>query len=576
MRRAAAAFVLSAAIAVSAVAQQDALTQAQQVLSAALGAGADKLAQSLYDDAQWRLRFAQENWNAAKADTQEQARLRADEATFAGRAALAKAQWLSSNTAIRQLQADIAKFGGSSTLSLQDEPSTIDYARGTTLEQHIAAAESAIDQAKTAGAAEIGGNDLATAQQDVATARKIARANKSSESADHLAYIAEMMARRAYYLARANETNRQLAPLQLERTKLAQAASEQQVAVERAQREQAEKDRAALQQQLAAEQANREQLRLQLEQTQREAAQRAEADRQARLAAEQQLDQLNQKYLGAIAAGNAADVETMRRQAEDQQITLRAIQERERLNELSMAADIESLRMQLQTARQQGTAGTQVLAQQQADLDRRTQELQALQKEREADLAHRAEVAKQTQSAIAEAQQRRQETEAQAQQLRTQLEQAQQQAAAAQQAAQQQVQQTQAELDKSRQELERVRQELAQRDAEARRLKLQQSLSAIATTKSSDRGLVMSIATPTLFASGKTTLKPSAKKTLQLIADQLKSDAATGVAIEGLSEKRMNAVRDFFAGAGIDASRVTGTPAGAQSKARTSLIITNR
>ncbi|HSP35253.1 MAG TPA: DUF4398 domain-containing protein [Thermoanaerobaculia bacterium] len=575
MRRARAG-LLAVLIALPLAAQTDSLTQAQQVLAAALSAGADRLAQSLYDDAQWCVRFAQENWNNAKSDTREQARLRAEEATQAGRAALAKAQWLSSNLAITQLQTDIAKFGGSSTQRVEGEPSTIDYGRGTTLEQHIVAAQSAIDQAKSAGAEQIAGNDLKIAQDDLTTTRKIAAANKTSESADHLAYVAEMIARRAYYLARAGESSRNLPALQLERTKLAQAASEQQVAADRARLEQGEKERAALQQQLAAEQANREQLRLQLEQSQREAAQRAEADRQARLSAEQQLDQLNHKYQAAIASGNVADVETLRRQVEDQQIALRAIQERERLNEQSLSSEIESLRTQLNTAKQQGTESSQALVQRQTDLARRTQELQALQKEREADLAHRTEVERQTQAAIADAQRRRQEAEAQALQLRSQLEQAQQQAAAAQRAAQQQVQQTQSELDKSRQELDRVRAELASKDAETRRLRMQQELSKIATTKSTDRGLVMSLSTSTLFASGKTALKPSAKKTLQKIADQLKGESGSAVSVEGLSDKRAAAVRDFLVNAGVGADRVAAPSAGRQSKPRVELIITNR
>lgn len=568
----------------------DALAQAQQVLAAAQSAGAETNAPTLYNDAEWRMRFAQENWNSPKSETQEQARLRAEEALWAGRAALAKAQWLSSNLAIKQLQADITKFGGSSGLTLQEEPPAIDYGRGTTLQQHIAAAQSAIDQAKTAGADQIAGNDLKPAQDDLATARKIASANKVSESADHLAYLAEMMARRAYYLARANESSRNLPALQLERTKLAQAASEQQVAADRTRLEQAEKDRAALQQQLATEQANRQaeqaqldQLKQQLEESRRQADARAEADRQARVQAEQQLDQLNQKYQAAIATGNTADVETMRRQVEDQQIALRAIQEREKLNEQSMSSEIDSLRSQLQSAKQQGTASSQQLTDQQAELDRRAAQLQTLQKEREADLAHRAEVEKQNQAAVVEAQRKRDEAEAQAQQLRAQLQQAQQQAVQAQQQAQQQMQQTQAELDKSRQqaqqaqaEVDRMRQELAQRDADARQLKMQQALSKFAKTSTTDRGLLVSLPSSALFASGKVALKPAGKKTLQRIVDQLKSDAAAKVAIEGLSDKRTDAVREFLVNGGVPAERISVTSNGKNSKPRVALTITNR
>ncbi|HEX9164259.1 MAG TPA: OmpA family protein [Thermoanaerobaculia bacterium] len=576
-------------------------TQALQVLAAAENAGAPTLAKSLYDDAQWRIRFATENWNAPRAETRDQARLRAEESLWAGRAALAKAQWLSTNLAIRQLQSDITKFGGRSDLALQDEPPAIDYGRGSTTKEHVAAAQAAIDQAKAAGADQIAGNDLKTAQDNVNTARKIASSNRQNENADHLAYVAEMIARRAYYLARGTEASRNMPALQLQRTQLAQAASEKQAAADRAQREQSERDRAALQQQLASEQANRATVQQQLQAAQQAAEQRSDADRAARVQAEQQLDELTRKYQTAITTGNASDVETMRRQVEDQQIALRAIQERERLNEQALNSEIESLRTELQKSQQQGTADSQALAERQAAVERREQELAALRKEREADLAHRQEVEKQNQATISDAQRQRQEAEAQAQQLRAQLQQA-------QQAAQQQAQQSQAELEKSRQqaltaqaELERTRQELARRDAEARRLKLQQELSRVATTKSSDRGLIVTLSSGILFDSGKSTLKPGAKKTLARIADQLKNDTSIRVAIEGhtdnvgssdknqtLSEKRANAVREFLAGTGVPADRITATglgekdpiatnktQAGRQQNRRVELIITN-
>jgi len=607
--------VVVLAIPAAAQAQPDTLTQAQQVLAAAESAGAPSLAKSLYDDAQWRVRFAQENWNSTKQDTRDQARLRAEQALWAARAALAKAQWISTNQAIRQLQGDINRFGGKSELLVQDEQSATDYGRGTTVKDHIAAAQAAIDHAKAAGGEQIAGNDLKRAQENVGTARKIVTANAKSESADHLAYVAEMIARRAYYLWRTQEAQRFLPSLQLERTRLAQLASEQSAAAERAQRQQAERDRAALQQQLAGEQANRQaqadevaRLRTQLDESRRAADQKADADRAARLAAEQQLDDLTRKYQAAITSGNAADVETLRRQVEDQQIALRTIQERERLNEQSMGTEIESLRGELQTAKRQGSAGEQALAERQAELQRREQELQALSKEREADLAHRLDVERQNAAAINEAQRQRQAAEAEAQQLKAQLEQAQHQAETAQRAAQQQAQQSQAELERSRQqahaaqaELEKTRQELAVRDAEARRLRMQQELSRIASTKSNERGLIVTLSSGILFDSGKSALKPGAKKTLTRIADQLKGDNTIRIAVEGhtdsvgtektnqaLSEKRANAVRDLLVKAGVPGDRISATglgeagplatnktPAGRQQNRRVELVITN-
>src|SRR5207253_2020345 len=82
--------------------------------------------------------------------------------------------------------------------------------------------------------------------------------DKQSDAADHLAYVAEMMARRAIYLKRFGEADQYVPNLQITRTRLAQAESERQAAAERASREAAERQAADLQRQLAAEQANRQ------------------------------------------------------------------------------------------------------------------------------------------------------------------------------------------------------------------------------------------------------------------------------------------------------------------------------
>lgn len=576
-------------------------TQALQILSAAEIAGAPTLATTLYNEAKQRVNFSQENWTSNNDRLRERARLAAEEAIWAGRAALAKAQWLSTNLAIRQLQSDITHFGGHSDVTLQDEPAVVDLNRGTTTQTRIDAAQAAIDQARAAGADQIAGNDLKPAQDNVTTARKITPHNRQSEAADHLAYVAEMIARRAYYLARAGQSAKYVTGLQIERTNLAQQASAAQAAAERAQREQAERDRAALQQQLATEQADRAALQAQLDQSRQAASQQAESDRAARLQAEQQLDQLTRQYQAAIASGNAADVERLRAQVEDQQIALRAIQERERLNEQSMGTEIESLRNQLQSARQQGNATSDALADRQAELERREQELQALRKEREADLANRTELDRQNQAAIAEAQRQRLEAEAQAQQLRAQLEQQQQQAQVASQQAATELERTRQQAQQAQAELDRTRQELAQRDAEARRMRLQQNLSAVANTRTSDRGLIVSLSSGILFDSGKSALKPGAKRMLTRIADQLKTDNSIKIAVEGhtdnvgkasmnqtLSEKRANAVREFLVKAGVSSDRITAsglgekdpvatnkTTAGRQQNRRVELVISN-
>ncbi len=56
------------------------ISQAQQTLALADAAGAQIYAKSLYDDAAYRIRFAQENINSPKASMQAQAEMRAREA----------------------------------------------------------------------------------------------------------------------------------------------------------------------------------------------------------------------------------------------------------------------------------------------------------------------------------------------------------------------------------------------------------------------------------------------------------------------------------------------------------------
>src|SRR6185369_13338540 len=260
MHRFTLAVALALLVVLPAAAQQDADTiqQAQAVLHAAEQAGARNYATSLYDEAAYRIRFAQENWNASKADVREQSRMRAIEGLWAARAALAKANWIGTNDAIRNLQGDIRRLGGTSDIPLSDEPANLALNRGNSSAVRIAFAQAALDQAKAAGGARIAPDDLDSAQKNLDSARKVSKAGGTNEAADYLAYTSEMMARRAYYLARANAASVQVTPLQLTRTQLAQAQTERQAAVERQQREAAERQSAELQRQLAAEASNRE------------------------------------------------------------------------------------------------------------------------------------------------------------------------------------------------------------------------------------------------------------------------------------------------------------------------------
>src|SRR5205085_8057073 len=170
-----------------------------------------------------------------------------------------KARWLSTNAAIHGLQSDIGRCGGTSNVTLLAEESpTIPINRGATTKDRIAAAQYAVDQAKVAGALDnVPDNDVRIAEGYIDSAKRVSKGSTNSDVGDDLAYRAEMIGRRAFYLARLAQSNKVMPGLQLDRTRLAQAASERQAAADRAQREAAERHSAELQQQLANEQASR-------------------------------------------------------------------------------------------------------------------------------------------------------------------------------------------------------------------------------------------------------------------------------------------------------------------------------
>ena len=629
--------VVSALLAMPLAAQPNVavIAQAQQALALADSAGAQIYAKSLYDDAAYRVRFAQENMNSPDARMQAQAEMRAREALFAAEAAAAKARWLATNATVASLQSDVRRFGGTSNVNLPTEESNFDYHRGATTPERIATAKAAIDQARAANAEHtVADNDLKSADSYLDSARKTA---SNSDVADYLAYIAEMIARRAYYMARFNESTQALPDLQLQRTRLAQAYSEQQANIERAAREEAQKRTADLQAQLNAEAANRQvqaaeldRLRAQVEESRRATGQRVENDRAARVEAERNLDAAMRAYEAAAVTGNQADLDKLRRSVEDQEIALKAIEEREKLDAQAMAADIDAMR-------NGPNPQSDLLAQRQAELD-------AYQKELTADVAARAEIQQHHEAAIAAADQQRQQAEAQAAAMRQQVEQAQQAAATAQQqaaqreqqleaaqkqaaqtqqqlqaaqqqaqqlqAAQQQaqqqaqqtqqqlslqVQQSQAEAEKARQaaqaaqaELEKTREELARRDAEARQLRMQEELAQIAATKAESRGIVVTLP-GIFFDTGKTTLKAGAKKTLDRIAAELAGDSDIKVAVEGhtdsvgkpeknmeLSQKRAEAVRDYLVSKGVPDANITATGKGETEPVATNKTVAGR
>jgi outer membrane protein OmpA-like peptidoglycan-associated protein len=602
------------------------LSRAQQALAAADAAGAAVFAKTLYDDAVYRERFAQENWNSSKLNVRGQAQMRAVEATAAAQAASAKARWLSTNAAIHGLQNDISRFGGTSNLTLLAEESpTAEIHRGATTKERIAAAQFAIDQAKVAGALDnVPDNDIQIAEQYIDSAKRVSRNASESDPGDDLAYRAEMIGRRAFYLARYAQSFKALPGLQLERTRMAQAMSERQAAADRAQREEAERRSLVLQQQLAAEQANRQaqsaeldRLRQQIDENRRAAEARIESDRQARLATERQLDEAYSKYAASIATSSPSDVDAMRRQIEDQSFSLRAIQDRERANAEAMQAEISRLKTDLTASQQAANLSPEVLSQRQADILARQQQLDLLRQSLEREAESRRQLAAQQQQAVAAAEARRRQTDEEAAALRQQAEVATQQAQAAQaeaqqanaqaqeanaqaQKAQMAAQQAQAAAQQTQSQLDAARRELAERDAEARRLRFQNELNRIAATRSDPRGLIVTLNGGILFDTGKTSLKPGAKSMLKKIAAQIATDPSLKIAVEGhtdnvggkaanqaLSEKRADVVRDYLISAGIPADHISAsgkgeeapvvtnkTAAGRQQNRRVELVIT--
>lgn len=571
----------------SAVPPGDLLLQAQQAVASAEAAGAATQAKSLFDDAKWRLGFAQQNWTNTKSSQRDQARMRALEAYWAARAASAKAQWLGTNATLRDLQTDIGRFGGSANATLYDEAPAIQIYQGANSRERLASARAAYEQARVNGGETIAADDMATVKQNLDTVSKITKSAATSESADHLAYISEMMARRAYYLARAQDAQKQLPTLQYERTRLAGVETERRAAQERAQREAAERANAELQQRLAQEAASRQaaadelaRLRQQIDTNRRQLADRMSQDRTARLEAERQLDTFMQQYETATANGAPNDIDTLRRQIEDQQLALRTIDERERSSEQAMSAEIERMREELAGSRNRNEPAD-VIAAREADIARRQTELEAARREREDAIARRTQSLQSHQAAVTAAAQHRREIEAAQEQLRAQTEAANQQAQAAQQqaqAAQQQAQAAQADAEKARQaaesarvELEKTRQEMQARDTAARRALMEAELAKLATTRRDTRGLIVTLP-GIFFDTGKSALKPGAKKTLDRIATQLQTENASTFTVEGhtddvgseasnlkLSEARANAVRDYLVSKGIAADHITAT-----------------
>lgn len=569
---------------------QSHVTIAEAALASARAADAPELARELYEEAERRLNVARSNWNNNDADDRRVAALRAIEAGAAAGAAEALALLVASNREIRTLSTEIGTLGGTvRPVQLYDPP--IMSSRGATSLDRVIVAENALASARAAGGNSVAQADLDRAGDILKTARMLARSKTQHEGADHLAFMAEMMARRAEYLARRNAIGPRLPEFRAERTRLAQLAADARAREEQARRLEAERQAAELRQRLEAEsrsrqmeQAELDRLRQQVASSEAEFRTRLQADRDARIAAERTLDEVIARYQTALAerGASSAEVEMLRRQVEDQSLALRTVQAREQASEASLESQIKSLETALANERSEGRLNQDVIAQRESELRAQREELTRLQAEREESNRRRVEAETARAAAIAEAERKRTEAESQAEALRQQI------AVERSRAAE-----TEAELARAREELSRRDAANAERIA-----RMQEELSKLAATKTTERGFIVTL--PGLFFdSGKSALKAGARNTLSKIADQLRVNDQFTVTIEGhtdsvgsdalnqsLSEKRAEAVRSYLLSRGIPAGRMTvtglgetspvatnDTPAGRQQNRRVELVI---
>ncbi|HVR43087.1 MAG TPA: OmpA family protein [Thermoanaerobaculia bacterium] len=567
------------------------LLAAENAIREAEAAGAAVYASSLYEEARSRLVAARENADHRSRDVRSAASLDAIEAKLAAEAAEAKARWAIRGRESIDLRGDIVRFGGRVTAAeIVVEPPDIGLNRGGTTAERIAFAENVVAQAREAGADR---QEIVRAEGFLESARGINRSHRKSDTAEYLAYAAEMNARRAMYDAELRLAEGVLPGLRLERTRLAEQAREREATAERQRREQVEREAARLRAQLGVERESRqtsqielEQLRQRISESERRLEQQLETDRQARIAAEQRLIELGRQYESAVASRvDPVEVDRLRRQIADQQLALREFGERERLSEELMQNEINRLQAEVEAQRRQGMSSARELDQQEVELDGRIRELAQLRSERET------------------AEQRRVQAEAAFQQRIAEMERSAAASAQERAALQQQIESERARAAEAEIELQRLRDQAAQREQEQidRIRRMETTLTEIAQTRRDDRGFIVTL--PGIyFATGQAQLQTGARSALARIAEELRANPNLSIVVEGhtdstggdavnqrLSEARAASVRDFLVTQGFPPERIStvgrgeGAPiasndaaAGRQQNRRVELVIRTR
>ncbi|HUO85729.1 MAG TPA: OmpA family protein [Thermoanaerobaculia bacterium] len=599
-----------------------AIAEAEAAMNAAVAAGAPVYAKELHDEATARLNLARANFDQAALDRRQAARLRAVEAEAAFRASEAWARLRSAILELENLSGEIASFGGSVPAGTRLVEPALSLQRGDTSAERVEVARRMMITARSAGADALDRKLLEEMDARLGTAEQLAKQREQSHSADHLAYVAEMEARRLYALARLAEVQGLLPGLRMERGRLAQLASEARAAEELRQRQESERRAAELRQRLQNEAAMRRMQQEEIDRLRRQVAEheamlrtRFDEDRQARLAAERELDRLMTEYERALLEGGpAVELGQLRRRIDDQRLELEQIRERERSSEQSVRHDLTRLEEVLERERRLGTLSASDLRQREEEIRLQERELERLRAEREERERERQDHDRAFQQRVAAVEERMRQAEAQTAQLRQQLEEERARAATAQaelersqreleereQRQRQQLEEERARAAAAQAELERSQREVEEREQRQRQqfAEMQQRISEIADTRRDARGLIVTLP-GIFFDTGKSELKSGTRNTIDKLVEQLTRVENMSILIEGhtdstgseemnmkLSLARANAVRDYLVSSGVPAARIqtsgrgeeapvasNDTTAGRQQNRRVELVI---
>lgn len=540
----------------------EAIENAEVHADFAARAGAKRYAPTLIEDAMIRLERAKEEL----ADNEESRALRAAlESTEASIAAESKARWLSTVAEIRTLRGDLERLGATlDPLALVDEQAVV-LLDAETSRERVAQARELVDTARALRPTGAEGAELDRADVLLGSAEKIVDKAKNNSTADHLAYVASMMARQAIYLTRLRELSGVLPELRLRRTELAQAEAAREAEQERRQREQAERELETVRQRLeteqserAAEQAEIQRLRENLQKQQEILTAELSGVRTARIEAEQRLDLLRAQYEAALrnASTDSSEIETLRQRVEDQELRLTEMRRSEDQTEMALLREIEALREDLRDERERGRIPDEELRRQEQQLRTREAQIEQLRRDRNEALEERRRAEEQFRERIVEAEQQMRETMREREELQSRLT------------------EERAAREQAERELERMRAEVAERERieRVRREELdamKAQLAELAETRADERGFIVTL--PGLFFdTGKSTLKAGTQANLTKIAGLLEQMDRVRIIVEGhtdsvgaeqmnqrLSESRADAVRDYLVAEGVSPTEIT-------------------